>query len=106
MLANAGAAAGTGTTMKQVGTHTLGDIEPLAVSFPVASQISGLGLTTLWKIAKEGRIRLIRPPSTRRTLIEYLSLKNLLASEISGVPRPLPHYQGRARKLPPLEATS
>jgi hypothetical protein len=52
--------------------------EPLAVTFSAASQITGLGPTTLWKLAKQGRIRLIRLPDIKRTLIDYSSLRELL----------------------------
>jgi hypothetical protein len=57
------------------------DPEPLAVTFKVAKRISGLGITTLWDLAKKNRITLIRPPGTRRTLIYYPSLKKLLSPE-------------------------
>src|SRR5262249_47189209 len=51
-------------------------LEPLAVTFPTGKKISGLGLTTLWKLGKEGRIELVRV--NRRTLITFRSLKALL----------------------------
>lgn len=57
------------------------ELEPLAVTFKVGGKISGFGQTTLWKLGKERRIRLIRPPGTRRTLIDFGSLKELLLSE-------------------------
>jgi hypothetical protein len=63
-------------------------LEPLAVTFKVASRITGLGNTTLWKFGKEGRVRLIRPPGTRRTLIDYPSLKKLLLPEATDTPQP------------------
>jgi hypothetical protein len=72
-------------------------IEPLAVTFKVASEITGLGLTTLWKYAKDKRIRLIHPPGTRRTLICYLSLKKLLSLEPTDIPQP--RRRGRPRKV-------
>jgi hypothetical protein len=73
-----------------------GDLEPLAVTFKVASMITGLGNTTLWKFGKEGRIKLIRPPDTRRTLIYYPSLKKLLTPE--PVDTQQPRRRGRPRK--------
>jgi len=78
------------------------DLEPLAVTFRVGSRISGLGNTTLWKYGKEGRIRLIRLRGTRRTLIDYRSLKQLLSPEQAGSPQP--RRRGRPRKLPASEA--
>jgi hypothetical protein len=72
-------------------------VPPLAVTFRVASQISGLGQTTLWKYAKEKRIRLIRLPGTRRTLIDYLSLKNLFVPEQTDITQI--RRRGRPRKI-------
>ena len=71
------------------------DLEPLAVTFKIGSRITGLGNTTLWKFGKEGRIRLIRPPGTRRTLIDYPSLKKLLLPEPNAAQ---PRRRGRPRK--------
>ena len=71
-------------TGREIGDHVWlrsGDIEPLTVTFKVAAKITGLGRTTLWKYGKEKRIRLIHPPGTRRTLIDYLSLRELLLPE-------------------------
>jgi hypothetical protein len=79
------------------------DLEPLALTFKVAAQISGLGQTTLWKFAKESRIRLIHPPGMRRTLICYQSLKELLSPEPTE--KPQPRRRGRPRKLPAGELT-
>jgi len=73
-------------------------IEPLAVTFKVASEITGLGLTTLWKYAKDKRISLIHPPGTRRTLIDYRSLKKLLSPEQTDTSQP--RRRGRPRKTP------
>ncbi len=73
-------------------------LEPLAVTFKVASRITGLGNTTLWKFGNEGRIKLIRLPGTRRTLICYPSLKKLLPPEQTDTPQR--RRRGRPRKLP------
>jgi hypothetical protein len=78
--------------------------DPIAVTFKVASQISGLGLTTLWKYAKEKRIRVIRPPGTRRTLIDYPSLKNLFAPEETKTPQR--RKRGRPPKVRAVEAAT
>ena len=80
----------------------LGDIEPLGVTFRVAAALSGLGQTTLWKYGKEKRIRLVRLPGTRRTLIYYPSLKRLFLPEQLDASQP--HRRGRPRKLPASEA--
>jgi hypothetical protein len=66
-------------------------INPLAITFPTAKKISGLGLTTLWKLAKEGRIELVRVG--RRTLITYASLRALLT------PPAAPHPEPRRRAV-------
>jgi hypothetical protein len=73
-----------------------GLIEPLAVTFKVGAKLTGVGQTTLWKLGKEKRIQLIRPPNTRRTLIYYPSLKRLFLPEQADVPRP--RRRGRPRK--------
>ncbi|MGA8696834.1 MAG: hypothetical protein WB689_23945 [Xanthobacteraceae bacterium] len=80
---------------------------PLAVTFDAASQITGLGLTTLWKFAKEGRIRLIRPPAVRRTLIDYSSLKRLLFPEQieTQTDTPASQHHRQSRKLQTKETT-
>jgi hypothetical protein len=78
------------------------DPEPLAVTFKVAGQITSLSQTTLWKLAKEGRIRLIRPPGMRRTLVWYQSIKDLLSPDPTEKPQP---RRGRPRKLPANEVT-
>jgi hypothetical protein len=73
------------------------DVDPLTVTFRAASQFTGLGLTTLWHFGKERRIRLVRPPGTRRTLIDYGSLKELLLPE--PINTAAPRRRGRPRKI-------
>ena len=92
----------TGRAIDDLVWLRLGDIEPLAVTFKVARRITGLGNTTLWKHAKNKRIRLIRPPGTRRTLIDYPSLKKLLSPEPTDTLPP--RRRGRPRKLPMTQA--
>lgn len=55
------------------------ELKPLSVSFQTARQLSGLGLTTLWALAKANRLELVRVG--RRTLITYPSLERLLSRE-------------------------
>lgn len=55
------------------------ELKPLAVSFQTARQLSGLGLTTLWALAKAKRLELVRVG--RRTLIKFASLEKLLLGE-------------------------
>jgi hypothetical protein len=72
--------------------------KPLAVTFSTAKQISGLGMTTLWSLAKARRIEVVRVG--RRTLIRYSSLEKLLAG--CGDPRGTnsgPPRRGRPRKM-------
>jgi hypothetical protein len=76
--------------------RAIGDVEPLAVTFRTASQLTGLGATTLWKYAKERRILLIRPPGLRRTLIDFPSLKKLLEPEMTDIRRRLDALSRRA----------
>jgi hypothetical protein len=86
---------------------SLVDIETIAVTFGIASQITGLGLTTLWKFGKDGRIRLIRPPGVRRTLIDYSSLRKLLFPEQTDTRTETlgSRHHRRPRKLQAKEAT-
>jgi hypothetical protein len=83
--------------------RAIGNLEPLAVTFRVASQVTGLGATTLWKYAKEGRIRVIHPPGLRRTLIDFASLKKLFALEKADfdISRHVDGRAGRLRKVEP-----
>jgi hypothetical protein len=73
------------------------------VTFKVAEQITSLSQTTLWKLPKQKRIRLVYAPGTRRTLIWYPSLKELLAPEPIENPQPR-RPRGRPRKLQANEA--
>jgi hypothetical protein len=68
---------------------------PLAVTFPVARRISGLGLTTLWRLARERRIETVRVG--RRTLITYRTLAQLLLPDAADAPQPRP--RGRPTKV-------
>jgi hypothetical protein len=61
---------------------------PLAVTFPAARRLSGLGLTTLWRLAREHRIETVRVG--RRTLITYRSLARLLLPESADPPQRRP----------------
>jgi hypothetical protein len=69
-------------------------LSPLAVTFPTAKRISGLGLTTLWKLGKERRIELVRVG--RRTLITMRSLEMLLMPQAASEPGR--RNSGRPRK--------
>jgi hypothetical protein len=64
---------------------------PITVTVPRACELSGFGLTTIWKFIKEGRLKIRRVPGVDRTLILYSSLVELLApgpSENTAVPAP------------------
>ena len=90
----------TGRAIGDVVWLPSGNIEPLAVTFKAAASITGLGQTTLWKYGKEKRIRLIRLASTRRTLIDYPSLKTLFLPEQTKAP------ERRRRGRPPKRLTA
>jgi hypothetical protein len=66
---------------------------PLAVTFATARQLSGLGLTSLWRLARERQIETVRVG--RRTLITYRSLVRLLLPEVSETPQSRPGGQPR-----------
>jgi hypothetical protein len=53
--------------------------KPITVTFQAAKKISGLGLTSLWSLAKEKKIETVHVG--RRTLIVYASLERLLSPE-------------------------
>jgi hypothetical protein len=55
------------------------DFEPLAVTIPKACQLSGFGPTSIWAFLKDGRLKAVRVPGVRRTLVSYGSLAQLLA---------------------------
>jgi hypothetical protein len=77
------------------------DTVPLTITFATARQISGLGLTTLWRLARERRIEIVR--IGRRTLITYRSLEQLLLPPAPDTAQP--GRRGRPRKLLLPEAT-
>ena len=70
---------------------------PLAVTVTKACKLSGFGPTSIWTFLKDGRLRAVRVPGVRRTLVSYESLRQLLASPDDGPPR---RSRGRPRKLP------
>lgn len=51
---------------------------PLTVNFKMATAISGLGPTTLWKLVGEGRLEVVHVG--RRALIIFKSLERLLTT--------------------------
>ena len=61
---------------------------PLTVTVAKACELSGFGMTMLWAFLKDGRLRAVRIPGVRRTLVDYESLRRLL-------PRHLP----RSRRI-------
>ena len=67
---------------------------PLTVTFQTAKKLSGLGLTTLWKLVKEKRIEIVRIGG--RSLITYRSLQSLLTPTASDVTSR--RSRGRPRK--------
>jgi hypothetical protein len=70
-------------------------VPPLAVTFAQARRISALGLTTLWRLARERQIETVR--IGRRTLITYRSLvRLLLPPEPTDPPQ---RRRGRPRKV-------
>jgi hypothetical protein len=66
-----------------------GGIAPLAVTIPKACEISGFGPTSIWAFLKDGRLKAVRVPGVRRTLVDYSSLERLLtpSSESLAPPR-------------------
>jgi hypothetical protein len=74
-------------------------LKPLNVTFQVAKQMTGLGMTTLWALAKTERIQIVRVG--RRTLINFASLERLLsvAAPQSGASQLAMPRRGRPPKM-------
>jgi hypothetical protein len=68
---------------------------PLTVTVARTKEISGFGPTTIWGLLKDGRLKAVRVPGVRRTLISYESLVKLLGSPADDPP---PRRRGRPRK--------
>jgi hypothetical protein len=80
--------------------ETENERDPITVTVPRACELSGFGLTTIWRLVKEGRLRTRRVPGIDRTLILYSSLQALLTpdpSENTTIPPPR-RPRGRPRK--------
>jgi hypothetical protein len=79
---------------------------PLTVTFQTAKKLSGLGLTKLWGLAKQGRLELVYVDG--RTLIWFPSLRALLTPRPASdtqLPRPR-RGRGRPRKAARLELSA
>jgi hypothetical protein len=74
---------------------TRDDKAPLAVTVPRASELTGLGVTTLWVKIKQGELVAVRPPGIRRTLVSYESLRRFLDDASTPPPK---RGRGRPRK--------
>ena len=71
---------------------------PLAVTVKRASELSGLGLTSIWSFIRDGRLEAVRLPGIRRTLVSYESLARLLSPPVASVLNS--RRRGRPRKTP------
>jgi hypothetical protein len=80
------------------------ETRPLAVTVRRASELSGLGLTSIWAFLRDGRLEAVRVTGVRRTLVSYPSLTRLLTTSSSSAPRP--RKRGRPRKLPAKDAAA
>jgi hypothetical protein len=70
---------------------------PLAVTVGRACELSGFGPTSIWAFLKDGRLKAVRVPGVRRTLVSYPSLTRLLAP-------PSEELKPRRRGRPPKNA--
>jgi hypothetical protein len=73
--------------------------EPLTITVKRACELSGFGLTTIWKFIKEGRLKIRRVPGVDRTLILFSSLQELLTPGPSENTKLPPPRQPRGRPL-------
>jgi hypothetical protein len=71
------------------------DANPLAVTVPQACRLSGYGPTTIWALMRDGRLRAVRVPGVRRTLVSYESLARLLSPQSDA---PFSRKRGRPRR--------
>jgi hypothetical protein len=60
-------------------TAHLAEPKPLAVTIASARKISGLGLTTLWKLIAEKKLVTVKVG--RRVLVTYASIEELLTPQ-------------------------
>jgi hypothetical protein len=72
-----------------------GQVMPLAVTVAKACELSGFGPTSIWAFLKDGRLKAVRVPGVRRTLVSYESLARLLSPQSDA---PLRRKRGRPRK--------
>jgi hypothetical protein len=90
-------------TRQEITDRSMGDHLPLAVTVRRASELSGLGLTSIWSFLRDGRLEAVRVAGIRRTLVSYPSLTRLLGPPSASVPPP--RKGGRPRKETMHEAT-
>jgi len=69
----------------------------IAVTFPTAKRITGLGFTKLWQLGKEKQIEIVHVG--RRALITFRSLEKLLLPATAP-----PHFPPRRRGRPRPQA--
>ena len=81
---------------------SLNEGRPLAVTVKRATELSGLGATSIWAFLRDGRLEAVRVPGIRRTLVSYASLARLLAPPPEPEP---PRRRGRPRKRPAAEVS-
>jgi hypothetical protein len=88
----------------EITKRSITDRPPIAITVKRASELSGLGLTSIWAFLRDGRLEAVRVPGVRRTLISYSSLARLLCPPSASAP--MPRKRGRPHKLPAREATT
>lgn len=74
------------------------DLDPITITVPQACRLSGYGPTTVWRLIKERRLKVIRIPGVDRTLVDYDSLRQLLSPTSAEIP-PTKRPRGRPRKV-------
>jgi hypothetical protein len=45
--------------------------DPITITVPQACRLSGYGPTTVWRLIKERRLKVVRVPGVDRTLVDY-----------------------------------
>jgi len=92
------------TILPEITGRSICDHLPLAITVKRASQLSGLGLTSIWAFLRDGRLEAVRVPGVRRTLISYASLSRLLCPRSTLAPAS--GKRGHPRKQPARGATA
>ena len=78
---------------------------PISHTIPKVCALTGFGPTTIWKLIREGRLKVVRVPGIKRTLVTDESVVDLLRPT-SVLEPPQPRRRGRPCKSFVAERTA